>query len=136
MPSNPRLTNRDNNLIKSAINRAFSRSELRKQVVEAAIIDHTDLTRPRVKKWCKCAICKKPTPKSYIEVDHIKPKILPNESFKEMSLDDYVDKTWCDISNLQPLCPECHEVKTQGEKKLKKEYLKLNKKSKPKKKKS
>ncbi len=34
-----------------------------------------------------------------------------------MTLDELIDKQWCDESNLKPLCKPCHEVKTKAENK-------------------
>jgi len=38
-----------------------------------------------------------------------------------MSLDEFINRTWCDISNLQAICIECHNEKTKREKQIKKE---------------
>lgn len=111
--------------MKGALRRAFSRSDLRRQVLEASIIrGYTDPSRPRVKTWCRCAICKKPTPKSYVEIDHIEPLIPVDRTFEEMSLDEVVDRLWCDPANLQAICPEDHDVKSKLEAKQRREHKK------------
>lgn len=125
---NPRVTPKDRGLIKAAIRRAFSRSDLRRQVLEESILpNHVDLSRPRVKKWGKCAECKIPTPKSYLVIDHINPVIPVDESFEDMSLDEVVDRMWCWASNLQALCNECHLTKTKKENKIRRDNKKRNK---------
>lgn len=115
---NSRITARERGLIKGAIRRAFSRSDLRKTVIEACIVPHIDSSRPRVKSWGLCAECNKPTPKSYLVVDHKEPVIPLNRSFEDMSLDEVVDRMWCPISNLQPICEDCHLTKTKQENKV------------------
>lgn len=121
---NQRITKRERGLIKGSLRRVFSRSELRQQVVQASIIEHTDNSRKKVKTWCRCAECKKPEAKSYIVVDHILPLIPLDKAFDDMSLDEVVDRLWCDIKNLQPLCASCHSAKTKAENKLRRTYKK------------
>lgn len=121
---NPRITPRDRGLLKGAVRRVFSRSELRQKVVEKALIKHEDLSRPRVKRWGKCAECKQPTPKSYLVVDHIDPVVELNRSFEDMSFDELIDRMWCSIDNLQALCDNCHKVKTKAEQKLRRQFKK------------
>lgn len=119
---NPKLTPKDRGLIKGAIRRAFARSALHQKVIRDAIVQHSDPDRPRVKTWCKCAICGKPEAKSYIVVDHIEPVIPLNSSFEEMSLDEAVDRTWCDEKNLQVVDSTCHSAKSKLESKERKKY--------------
>lgn len=126
---NPRLTAKDRGLIKGAMRRAFSRSELRRQVIIDSIIEHTDITRPRVKRWGKCAECGTPTPVSYLVVDHKLPVVPIEVSMEDMSFDDLVDSMWCAKSNLQALDETCHKTKTKSENKLRREFKK-NKRSK------
>lgn len=117
---NPRITNKERNLIKGALRRAFSRSDLRKAVVAACIIEHSDPSRPRVKTWARCQKCAKPEAKSYMEVDHINPVIPVTSSLAEMSIEELVDRLWCDPANLQCLCVTCHDEKTALEASLRK----------------
>jgi 5-methylcytosine-specific restriction endonuclease McrA len=113
---NKRVTAKERNLIKGAIRRVFSRSELRRRIVDLTVMEgYSDPTRKRVKTWCLCPVCKVPTPKSYMQVDHIDPIIPLNRSFEEMSLDEVVDRIWCEENNLQALCETCHDKKTKAE---------------------
>jgi 5-methylcytosine-specific restriction endonuclease McrA len=127
---NPRITARDRNGLKGAIRRVFSRSELRKQVIEASIIpNHVDASRPRVKTWCRCTLCKTPTPKSYMVVDHITPVVKIGDSFEAMGADALINNIWCDPVNLQAICDDpCHLAKSKLEAKERREYKKRNKK--------
>lgn len=121
---NERITSRERGLIKGALRRVFSRSDLRRDVIATSIIKHTDPRRPRVKAWGLCAVCRKHTPKSYLVVDHILPLIPVDQSFEEMSMDTFLDRLWCDPSNLQAICEICHFTKTSQEGKLRREFKK------------
>lgn len=113
---NPRITKKEQGLLKGAINRVFSRSELRKQALErAAMPGHIDPNRPRVTKWSKCAECQKPEPQYLCQVDHIFPRVPIDSSFEDMTKDEFVDRTWCEVEQLQTLCKPCHKIKTKIE---------------------
>lgn len=124
MGNNPRMTRQDISLASSAIRRAFSRSELRRQVLAAGAINHSDPTRPRVKSWVRCNECKQPQAKSSVEVDHNKEPVIPLDSSLHAVVssvggwDCLIDRVWCHISNLQILCETCHDRKSQAENKI------------------
>lgn len=123
--NNSRITNQERGLLKGAIRRVFSRSELRQQVINSSIIKgHVDRTRPRVKTWCKCAICKLPEAKSNMEVDHKSPIIPLNKSLTEMSWDELINNLWCDIKNLDAVCEICHDRKTAEENAVRRKFKK------------
>lgn len=123
---NQRITKRERGLLKGALRRVFSRSELRQKVLNTADVFNIDPSRPRVKKWSRCPICLNLSPKYLMAVDHILPLIPINTTFEEMSLDTVVDRLWCEENNLQPICPDCHDAKTKKER----EERKLHKKGK------
>lgn len=112
------LTKKDRSNIRSGINRAFSRSELRQKVLDNAVVYNVDPLRPRVKTWCRCASCHKLEARSYMDVDHKSPKVPIHLTADDMSWETYIDACWCDISNLQALCEGCHSFKTKAENKL------------------
>lgn len=118
--NNPRITSKERNLIKGSIRRAFSRSELRKQILNRTIVkDYTDISRPRVKTWCRCELCGALTPKSYIEIDHIQPVIeLGKQFLVDVSSDEFINNLWSESSNLQGICETCHDKKTSIERKI------------------
>jgi len=123
-PENPK----ERNLVKGAIMRVFSRSDLRRQALQkSVIVGFLDPSRPRVKTWCRCEQCGVASPKSYMEIDHIKPKIALDSALELMSWDELVDNTWCDLENLQALCSECHDKKTKLENKMRRAYKKERK---------
>jgi 5-methylcytosine-specific restriction endonuclease McrA len=123
---NPRLTNKERNLLKGAVRRVFSRSELRNEVIKQSVIEHSDPDRKRVKTWVLCAECKRPEAKSNVAVDHILPVVPLDSDFNHMSFDHLIDNLWCDIRNLQVLCETCHDSKTQYENKLRRAFKKGN----------
>ena len=123
-PNNPK----ERNLIKGSLRRVFSRSELREEALQKTRIEHIDANRPRVTKWSWCPECGLIEPTYLMEVDHVEPLIPLNSSLDEMDWNEVVDRLWCDISNLNPVCKPCHHGKsaleTKERKRLKKERLK------------
>jgi 5-methylcytosine-specific restriction endonuclease McrA len=115
---NSRISAKERNLIKGAIRRVFSRSEMRRKVLDKSVLlCYSDPRRPKVKTWCKCALCGQPEAKSYMEVDHISPIIPVDSTLESMSWDEVINRTWCDENNLQVVCPPCHKEKTRAESK-------------------
>lgn len=119
------MTPKERNLLKGAIRRVFSRSDIRRYIINKTLLpNHTDTTRPRVKNWCKCELCHLPTPKSYMQVDHIQPVIPIGVNLENITWDELVDRIWCDTKNLQGLCEACHDIKTERERKERKDERK------------
>lgn len=126
---NPRMTKRELGLLKGAINRVFPRSELYRQAMDKlrTLTHYVDPKRPRVKTWKFCPTCNTPQAKSDFQVDHISPRVPIGQSFDQMTLDEYIDRTWCDLSNLQPCCKSCHKLKSKAEMKERKQHKTLRK---------
>lgn len=112
---NPRISAKERGLIKGALRRVFSRSDLRRSAIDASRIEHEDPARPRVKKWSRCPVCNNPTPTYLMEVDHVIPIIPVDSSLEAMSADDLINRIWCDASNLLAICEPCHKIKTKAE---------------------
>lgn len=112
---NPRITKKERGLIKGALRRVFSRSELRRKAMERQVIEHSDPKRPRVKKWAWCAGCGVVEPAYLMAVDHIDPIIPVNSTLDEMSVEDLVNNMWCEENRLQFLEDMCHNAKTKAE---------------------
>lgn len=107
---------KERNLIKGAIRRVFSRSELRKRILDASVVkDYNDPSRKRVTRWGRCAECKKLEPAYLLEVDHLEPIIPVGQTLEDMEWDQVIDGIWCDERKLQALCEICHAKKTQIE---------------------
>lgn len=115
--NNPRLTAKERGLLKGSVRRVFSRSELRKAALELTRIEHYDPNRPRVTRWSWCTSCGLIEPSYLIEVDHVEPLVPIDRSFEEMSFDELVDRTWCELENLKPVCKPCHREKSSLENK-------------------
>lgn len=115
---NPRISKKEQGLIKGSIRRVFGRSDLRREVIESYIVKgYSDPNRKKVKYWIKCSECGNMEAKSNIQLDHQEPVIPVNRSFEEMTLDEVVDRQWCLAENLKPMCKPCHYEKTKAENK-------------------
>lgn len=121
---NKRITKREQGLLKGSLRRVFARSDLHRQVLDAAEVIHSDPKRPRVKRWCLCAVCLKPEARSYCAVDHFYPIVAIDSTFESQGLDKTADNLWCDINQLQCICPTCHDEKTKAENRLRRENKK------------
>lgn len=122
--ANPRISAKERGLLKGAIRRVFSRSELRRKVLDTADIEHFDPKRPRVRKWSRCPFCKEPTPKYLMQVDHIQPIVPVDTTLEAMDWDTVINSTWCQENNLTPTCQICHTAKTKAESVARKHYKK------------
>lgn len=127
-----------NSAIRSAIRRAFSRSPVVQEVLKEIRIeepkykkDGTLAKKPAV--FYTCAMCGKKFKSTEVAVDHIIPVIPIDETFT--TWDKFVERLFCDKSNLQVLCsytlknkhlhddiPSCHHKKTQEEKAARKAF--------------
>lgn len=62
----------------------------------------------------KCAECKQLFVAADVNVDHIKPVVDPKKGFT--TWDNFIERMFCEIKNLQVLCKPCHKIKTNQEK--------------------
>ena len=62
----------------------------------------------------KCAACADEFTSTNVEVDHIRPVVDPVRGFS--SWDEYVQRLFCPVDNLQVLCKPCHKLKSKEEK--------------------
>lgn len=110
------ITPKERELLKGAIRRVFSRSELRREVVDKAVIKgYVDSERPRVTKWCKCQSCLQMVPKYLMEVDHIDPVIPIDKTLNDITFDELIARIWCNVKNLMAICKVCHKAKSKVE---------------------
>lgn len=113
---NPKLTKKEQGLVKGALRRIFSRSDMRRHAIEmASIPGFKDARKPRVKKWARCQLCFSICPAYLMEVDHIEPVVPVTSSLGKMTVDELVDHIWCGEDNLQVLCLTCHKNKSKIE---------------------
>jgi hypothetical protein len=71
----------------------------------------------RQKYEYQCKKCKGWFPEKQINVDHVKPAGSLNSA---QDLPGFVERLFCEQDNLQCLCLNCHDIKTQKEKNKKK----------------
>lgn len=115
--TNSRMTPKERGLLKGAVRRVFSRSDLRRKIIQTVIINHSDPNRPRVKKWGRCTLCKLPTALYQMQVDHKDPIIPIDKTLEDMMWDEVINRAWCEENNLVPVCKPCHQLKTKEENK-------------------
>jgi hypothetical protein len=102
----------------SAVRRVFSRSDLRREVLESVkVVNHYDPKHPRVKHWSRCPLCREIAPRYLFAVDHINPVVPVNSSLLKMLWDTVINAVFCEKKNLQPICKSCHAKKTSLERK-------------------
>ena len=98
------------NTIKGMIRLAFRRSDLHNQATKNARIEvqegHYKNGNPRIVVYWVCNKCKGRFKSDQIEIDHI-----VEIGDWPGSFDIWIDRMWCDITNLQALCKACHKLK-------------------------
>ena len=104
--------------IRGALRRAFSRSPIVKEVMDASRREVPRYTKDgsrHKKNWVQsqCQVCDQWHSKSKMAVDHIVP-VISVENGKQ-SWDKFIDRLWCAKENLQRICDTCHDKKTYEE---------------------
>ena len=107
-----------NATIRGAIRRAFARSP--------SVIDKMNESRREVpryrqdgsrakKNWVQrqCEVCQQWASSTKMSVDHIEPVVSVDDGFIDWNV--FVARLWCDKSNLQRICDDCHDKKTYKE---------------------
>lgn len=105
-------------VIRGAIRRTFARAPIKQEILREGRRevpkyrkDGSLAAKPAVQYHC--AVCLNWVPSTSIAVDHIVPVIDPEVGF--VSWETFVDRLYCDKSNLQRICSPCHNSKTQAE---------------------
>lgn len=111
-------------LIKGALRRVFSRSELRIKVLDAYATEHQDAKRPRVTRWVWCAVCGEVFPRYLATIDHISPVVPLDKATEDMDANELAERLWCAENNLQCIDPRCHQFKSKIESKARREFRK------------
>ncbi len=70
----------------------------------------------RLAQHFQCSLCKNEFTQKDMEVDHIKPVVDPKKGFT--TYDDFINRLFCEASNLQAICKGCHSIKTKKEKEI------------------
>lgn len=68
------------------------------------------------KELYTCAQCDQMYPRKQVHIDHKVPVISPIDGFQGWDL--YVEKLFVQFDDLQVLCKDCHQQKTQKENKV------------------
>lgn len=119
-----------NSAIRSAVRRTFSRSPFVRDTLMAhrREVPKYNKDGTRAKKDAvqyQCNVCKKWIKSTEIAVDHIIPVIDNDVGFVDWNT--FIDRLFCDPSNLQCICDACHNIKTQEEREIAKERRKKEK---------
>ena len=72
----------------------------------------------RLAQHYRCSICEEEFTQKDMQVDHIKPVVDPKKGFT--TWDDFINRLYCEESNLQAICKGCHSAKTRQEKECRK----------------
>jgi 5-methylcytosine-specific restriction endonuclease McrA len=119
---------RNDNTWTEARFRSFIRSQLRAATMRWGPISKCLSLARESRGFYSCAGCGQTVPATTkvggrrtknVHVDHIAPIIDPTEGF--VSYDKLIERMFCEQDNLQVLCTECHDIKTDNEKALAKE---------------
>lgn len=101
--------------IRSALRQAYSRYPVRFQAKKA--VERT-VTGSRHKYEYTCAECKGWFQGKDCQVDHIEPAGSLN---KYSDIGGFCKRLFCEVDGMQVLCKPCHQLKTNEERKLRKE---------------
>ena len=107
------MDKKDKSIILNAIRLSFRKSDIFKQALELSI--HPTIKGVRGGKLYQCRNCKNCFKAKEIQIDHIVSVVPKFTKRLDMSIADYAERLFCDISNLQPLCKPCHLIKTKKE---------------------
>lgn len=121
-----------NSVIRGAIRRTFARSPLVIEVMNEGKrkVPHynKDGSRAKVDRVeIHCQVCDTWGPRKGCAIDHKEPVISVEYGFIDWN--EFVDRLYCDKSNLQRICKTCHDAKTakeRFERTYKKELAQLN----------
>jgi 5-methylcytosine-specific restriction endonuclease McrA len=103
---------RYNSFVRSALRGAFRRWQPKYDVLKDAYTRvKQNKASGRQAKHYRCAVCKKEWPLKQMSVDHK----TPIGTFT--SWDDFIERLYCEKTNLQALCKKCHLIKSNKEKK-------------------
>jgi 5-methylcytosine-specific restriction endonuclease McrA len=113
----------ENAVIRGALRRAFSRSPVVREVLHEG--------RREVPRWRKdktravkdavqyqCQVCGEWVGSTKVQVDHIEPVIRVDGTW--CGWEDFIKRLFCDKSNLQRICLECHGQKSLRERQQRK----------------
>jgi hypothetical protein len=50
-----------------------------------------------------------------MEIDHVVPLVPLDKAFADMTMDELIDRCWCELEALAAVCKPCHKVKSKRE---------------------
>lgn len=50
-----------------------------------------------------------------MDIDHTVPLVPSDLALEDMEWNDVIERLWCDIKNLNPVCKDCHKAKSKQE---------------------
>jgi len=101
--------------ITSALRTATQRWPPKFEALKAALLGRkVNEKTGKLAQHFECAKCKQAFVSKDVQVDHKKPVVDPKKGFENW--ETYIDRLFCETSNLQVLCKPCHKVKTAKEK--------------------
>lgn len=103
---------------RGALRRVFSRSPVIREVMfkvrrEVAKYNQDGSRSKKDSVQYKCNVCGTYTGSTKVAVDHIIPVVSVSEGF--IDFNTFIDRLFCDQSNLQVICDDCHDKKTYEE---------------------
>lgn len=104
--------------IRGALRRTFSRSPVIREVLFKVRREVPKYNKDgsRAKKDAvqyRCNVCNSYVGSTKVSVDHIVPVVSVSEGFVDFNT--FIQRLFCDASNLQVICDSCHNTKTQAE---------------------
>jgi len=104
--------------IRGALRRTFSRSPVIRDVLFKVRREVPKYNKDgsRSKKDAvqyRCNVCQQYVGSTKVSVDHISPVVSVNDGF--IDFNTFIQRLFCDASNLQVICDGCHGTKTQAE---------------------
>lgn len=111
--------------IKSQLRNASVRWPPKNKVMQAARQERGVYLCNGCKKFVPASVKKGSGRTKNVFVDHIAPVVDPSSGFT--SWDSFINNLFCDSSNLQVLCLECHSIKTAEERRISNERAKKEK---------
>lgn len=103
--------------IRGALRRTFARSPLIREMMSKVRreVPRYKKDGSRAKKDAVqylCGVCNVYTGSTKVSVDHVVP-VIPETGFTDWNT--FIDRLFCDASNLQVVCDDCHQKKTNAE---------------------
>ena len=109
------IDNKTKNSIINFIRLSFRYSTQCKDILKLSV--HPTIKGVRGGKRYQCNKCKGGFTLGEIQIDHIETVVPKNIKQKDMTIQEFAERLYCEISNLQVLCKDCHKIKTNEERK-------------------